>query len=131
MIIPNSLQSTYSTYNRGAAMKPRFLKTSKLNEFRLWGLFLMLTGMAIMILGTSGILMWGIQGRAFAGICMTLGMIVLLGSVAIYFWAGILSINAVMLTCPECEQQTKILGKTDRCMFCYTLLTLDPRQATE
>ncbi|MEW9106076.1 DUF2614 family zinc ribbon-containing protein, partial [Paenibacillus sp.] len=32
--------------------------------------------------------------------------------------------------CPECARQTKILGKTDRCMFCRTILTLDPNKAT-
>lgn len=112
-------------------MKPHFFKTSKLNEFRLWGLILALAGMGMMTLGTSGILMWGIQGRAFASIFMVLGMILLLGSIATYFWAGMLSISTVIRGCPECGKQTKILGKTDRCMFCRTILTLDPEKATE
>lgn len=111
-------------------MKQRLFKTSKINEFRLWGLVLTLAGMGMMVLGTSGILMWGTQGRAFAGVFMVLGMILLLGSVAIYFWAGMLSTSAVVLECPECARQTKILGKTDRCMFCRTILTLDPDKAT-
>ncbi|MCM3341370.1 YgzB family protein [Paenibacillus sp. MER TA 81-3] len=111
-------------------MKHRIFRTSKINEFRLWGLVLTLAGMGMMVLGTAGILMWGLQGRAFAGVFMVLGMIVLLGSVAIYFWAGMLSTSAVVLQCPECGRQTKMLGKTDRCMFCRTILTLDPDKAT-
>ncbi|EPY11507.1 DUF2614 family zinc ribbon-containing protein [Paenibacillus alvei] len=111
-------------------MKQRLFRTSKINEFRLWGLVLTLAGMGMMVLGTSGILMWGIQGRPFAGVFMVLGMILLLGSVAIYFWAGMLSTSAVILECPECGRQTKILGRTDRCMFCRTILTLDPDKAT-
>ena len=62
---------------------------------------------------------------------MVLGMITMLVSVAIYFWAGMLSTSAVILTCPECARQTKILGKTDRCMYCKTKMTLDPNQATD
>lgn len=101
-------------------------KTGKINEFRLWGLLLTLAGMGIMILGTAGILLWGRQGQLIAGIFLILGMISMMGSMAIYFWAGMLSTSAVILECPECGKQTKILGTTDRCMFCKTILTLDP-----
>lgn len=106
-------------------------KTSKVNEFRLWGLLLTLIGMGFMIFGTAGILLWGSSGKVFAVIFTILGMISMLGSMAIYFSAGMLSTSAVVLECPECHKQTKMLGKTDRCMFCKTKLTLDPRQATE
>jgi len=41
-----------------------------------------------------------------------------------------LSTSAVMLICPECGRQTKMLGQTDRCMFCRTMLTQDPEKAT-
>lgn len=105
-------------------------KSSKINEFRLWGLVLTMGGMGLMILGTSGIVMWGVSAKPIAAIFMVIGMIVLLGSVGIYFWAGMLSTSAVMLQCPECGRQTKILGKTDRCMFCRTVLTLDLNEAT-
>ncbi|MCG7409784.1 YgzB family protein [Paenibacillus sp. ACRRX] len=111
--------------------QPRLFKSSKINEFRLWGLVLTMGGMGLMVLGTAGILMWGLAGRPFAAIFLIIGMVALLGSVAIYFWAGMLSTSAVMLQCPECGKQTKILGRTDRCMFCRTILTLDPDQATE
>ncbi|MEI7028301.1 YgzB family protein [Paenibacillus sp. y28] len=108
-----------------------FFKSSKINEFRLWGLFLTMAGMGLMILGLAGIVFNWAGGQIIAAISMVLGMIMLLGSMAIYFWAGMLSTSAVMLECPECGRQTKMLGKTDRCMYCKTILTLDPKLATE
>lgn len=108
-----------------------FTKTSKINEFRLWGLLLILIGMGLMILGTSGLVLFGEKGRFLIYIFMLLGMVAMLGSVVVYFWAGIMSTNAVMLICPECGKQTKMLGKTDRCMFCKTVLTFDPQYATD
>jgi hypothetical protein len=107
-----------------------FFKSSKINEFRLWGLLMTLLGMLLMILGTAGILLWGQAGKIFAGIFMVLGMIGMLISVGIYFWAGMLSTSAIVLECPECGKTTKMLGKTDRCMFCKTKLTMDPSLAT-
>ncbi|GIQ71001.1 hypothetical protein DUZ99_01460 [Xylanibacillus composti] len=106
-------------------------KSSKLNEFRLWGLVLTLLGLGVMILGTAAVLIWGDNGKIVLFIFMVIGMISVLGSMAIYFWAGVLSTSSVVLQCPECGKQTKMLGKTDRCMFCKTILTLDPEQATE
>ncbi len=108
-----------------------FFKSAKINEFRLWGLVFTLVGMGIMILGTAGIVLWGQAGKIVAGIFMIFGMISLLISVAVYFWAGMMSTSATMLECPECGRQTKMLGKTDRCMFCRTMLTLDPNQARD
>ncbi|WJH37143.1 DUF2614 family zinc ribbon-containing protein [Paenibacillus aurantius] len=107
------------------------LKSSKVNEFRLWGLLLTMIGMLIMIVGLAGIVFnWGTFGRILAAIFLVLGMISIMGSMAVYFWAGMLSTSAVSLECPECGRMTKILGKTDRCMFCKTILTLDPSAAT-
>ncbi|MBD2870896.1 YgzB family protein [Paenibacillus arenilitoris] len=108
-----------------------FFKSAKINEFRLWGLVFTLVGMGVMILGTAGIVFWGQAGKIIAAIFMVIGMISLLISVAVYFWAGMMSTSATMLQCPECGRQTKMLGKTDRCMYCRTMLTLDPAQATE
>ena len=104
-------------------------KSSKVNEFRLWGLVLTMGGMGIMILGTAGIVFWGHKAQWIAAIFLIIGMITMLGSMAIYFWAGVLSTSAVVKECPECGRQTKILGKTDRCMFCKSILTLDPSYA--
>ncbi|NBD24346.1 YgzB family protein [Paenibacillus glycinis] len=108
-----------------------FGKSSKINEFRLWGLLFTLFGMGLMILGTAGIVFWGQAGKVFAAIFMVIGMIAMLLSVGVYFWAGMLSTSATILVCPECNRHTKILGKTDRCMYCKTKLTLDPNQATD
>ena len=111
-------------------MKKFFFKSAKINEFRLWGLIFTLAGMGVMILGTAGIVFFGQVGKVIAAIFMVIGMLSLLVSVAVYFWAGMMSTSATMLECPECGKQTKMLGKTDRCMYCKTMLTLDPTQAT-
>ncbi|REE85407.1 zinc ribbon protein [Paenibacillus taihuensis] len=108
-----------------------FGKSSKINEFRLWGLVFTLFGMGLMILGTAGIVFWGQAGKVFAAIFMVIGMIAMLASVGVYFWAGMLSTSARIITCPECGRHTKMLGKTDRCMYCKTKMTLDPKQATD
>ncbi|AGA58978.1 Protein of unknown function (DUF2614) [Thermobacillus composti KWC4] len=108
-----------------------FFKTAKINEFRTWGLLLTMIGMGLMVAGTAGIVFWGVQsGKIIAGIFLVLGMIALMLSMGVYFWAGMLSTSAVMLICPECGRQTKMLGQTDRCMFCRTILTQDPNKAT-
>ncbi|MCM3704039.1 DUF2614 family zinc ribbon-containing protein [Paenibacillus macerans] len=106
-----------------------FFKSSKINEFRLWGLLLTMLGMGLMVLGTAGIVFWGQSGKIVAGIGLVIGLISMLGSLAVYFWAGMLSTSAVQLECPECHKLTKTLGKTDRCMFCKTILTFDPTKA--
>jgi ABC-type transport system involved in multi-copper enzyme maturation permease subunit len=104
-------------------------KTSKLNEVRLWGLLLILIGMGVMVLGTAGIVYWGSAGKAVASVFLILGMLCMLGSVVLYFWAGIMSTSAIQLECPECGKRTKMLGRTDRCMYCKTILTVDPEVA--
>ncbi|MDT3427548.1 hypothetical protein J2Z22_003111 [Paenibacillus forsythiae] len=105
-------------------------KSAKINAFRTWGLALTMLGMGLMILGTAGIVFWGQTGKIFAAFGLVIGLVSMMASLAIYFWAGMLSTSAVQLECPECGKLTKMLGKTDRCMFCHTMLTLDPQQAT-
>ncbi|NGM85110.1 hypothetical protein G5B47_22160 [Paenibacillus sp. 7124] len=105
-------------------------KSAKINAFRTWGLLLTMLGMGLMILGTAGIVFWGQAGKIVAGIGLVIGLVSMVASLAIYFWAGMLSTSAVQVECPECGKRTKMLGKTDRCMFCHTILTLDPEQAT-
>lgn len=105
-------------------------KSSKVNEFRLWGLILTMSGLLLMITGTVGIVFkWGTFGQIIAAIFMILGLTSVMVSMGIYFWAGMLSTSAVVIQCPECGKNTKILGKTDRCMFCKTILSLDPAHA--
>ncbi len=107
------------------------LKTSKISAFRLWALLLTLGGMGLMILGTAGIVMWGRQGQIIVVIFMVLGLISMMASMAIYFWAGMMSTSTISLECPECGKTTKMLGRTDRCMFCRTILTFDPEYASK
>jgi hypothetical protein len=105
-------------------------KSSKVNEFRLWGLLLTMGGLLLMIVGLAGIVFnWGTVGRIMAAIFLVIGLISVMGSMAVYFWAGMLSTSAVVIECPECGKPTKLIGKTDRCMFCKTILSLDPVHA--
>lgn len=104
-------------------------KNAKINAFRTWGLLLTMLGMGLMVLGTAGIVFWGQTGKIFAAIGLVIGLISMLASLAIYFWAGMLSTSAVQIECPECGKLTKMLGTTDRCMFCHTILTMDPKLA--
>ncbi|MHA0858463.1 DUF2614 family zinc ribbon-containing protein [Paenibacillus sp. CMAA1364] len=101
-------------------------KTAKINAFRTWGLLLTMIGMGLMILGTAGIVFWGQSGKIVAAVGLVIGLIAMVGSLGIYFWAGMLSTSAVQLQCPQCGKLTKMLGQTDRCMFCRTMLTQDP-----
>ncbi|WP_423227623.1 DUF2614 family zinc ribbon-containing protein [Paenibacillus filicis] len=107
-------------------------KSSKANEFRLWGLLLTMGGMLLMILGLAGIVFeWGAVGRMIAAVGMVIGAILMLVSMGIYFAAGMMSTSAVVVVCPECAKPTKIIGKTDRCMFCKTILSVDPAHAPQ
>ncbi|OXM83934.1 DUF2614 family zinc ribbon-containing protein [Paenibacillus rigui] len=104
------------------------LKSSKVNEFRLWGLLLTMGGMLLMIVGLAGIVFdWGSAGKIMAVTFMFIGAIAMLGSMGIYFWAGMMSTSATVIECPECGKPTKMIGKTDRCMFCKTILSMDPK----
>jgi hypothetical protein len=105
-------------------------KSSKINEFRLWGLLLTMGGMFLMIMGLAGIVFkWGTLGQIMAIVFMTIGAVSMIGSLFVYLWAGMLSTSATIIECPECHKPTKMLGKTDRCMFCKTKLTMDPKYA--
>lgn len=109
-----------------------FFHIAKIYAFRLWGLWLMLAGMGIMIIGLLGIVMgWGLAGQIMASIFLLLGGVAMVGSLAVYFYAGVLSNQATLIVCPSCQKTTKMLGKTDRCMFCKTVMTFDRSQATE
>ncbi|MGG1314866.1 MULTISPECIES: DUF2614 family zinc ribbon-containing protein [Cohnella] len=106
------------------------LKASKISTLRTWALLAVFGGMGLMVFGTSGILMFGQVGKIIAGIFMVFGLIACMASMIIYFWVGMLSTNAPVIDCPECGKRTKMLGQTDRCMYCHTILTWDPSLAT-
>lgn len=61
---------------------------------------------------------------------LIVGLLMVILSSVVYFWVGYLSTKAVYVECPSCGKQTKILGKTDECMFCKQKLTLDKSLAT-
>ncbi len=105
-------------------------KASKITTMRTWGLLLILIGMGVMVFGTSGILLFGEVGKVIAAIFMVLGMISCFASMGIYFYVGMLSTSAPVIDCPACGKRTKMLGRTDRCMFCHTILSTDPAHAS-
>lgn len=101
---------------------------SKINRARTWGLALILIGMGIMIFGMIGIVYeWGVFGRILSYISMAVGTIAVMVSMGIYFWAGMISTNAALIQCPRCDKRTKMVGINDRCMYCHTRLSLDPK----
>ncbi len=106
------------------------LKASKISTMRTWALLLVFIGLGLCVFGTSGILLFGQTGKIIAGIFMALGMIACFVSMGFYFWLGMLSTNAPVIECPECGKNTKMLGETDRCMYCHTILTWNPEYAS-
>lgn len=106
------------------------LKSAKINEFRTWGLLLTMGGLAAMILGTGGIVVFGHNiGKIFAYIFLAVGTLAIIASLFVYFWAGMMSTSTMNIECPECGKRTKMIGRTDRCMFCHTILTFDEQYA--
>lgn len=106
-------------------------KASKISTMRTLGLFLVLLGLGICVFGTIGIIMFGQAGKIIAGIFMVIGVIACMISMGVYFWIGMISTNAPVVACPECGKNTKVLGETDRCMYCHTILTWNKELATE
>lgn len=95
----------------------------KINKFRTVALFLIFAGIGVMYFGfvwPPAMLLFFLLGLLFIG-----------GSVAIYFWVGMLSTQAVQVECPSCKRTTKVLGKTDRCMYCSAWLSFDPKHAPD
>ncbi|ADI00212.1 YgzB family protein [Salisediminibacterium selenitireducens] len=94
--------------------------SNKINRIRTFALMMVFGGIIIMYVGlffqTSQLIMT---------IFMLLGFLAVIGSSVVYFWIGMLSSRAVIVTCPTCEKQTKILGRVDACMHCDEPLTLD------
>ncbi|AOM83625.1 YgzB family protein [Salisediminibacterium beveridgei] len=94
--------------------------TNKINRIRTFALMMVFGGIMIMYLGlffqTSPFMMT---------LLMIIGFLSVIGSSVVYFWIGMLSTRAVIVTCPTCERETKILGRVDACMHCSEPLTLD------
>jgi hypothetical protein len=99
------------------------LFASKINKFRTVALLLIFLGIGVMYFG----FIWPSAMLLF----FLFGLLTIGGSVVIYFWVGMLSTQAVPVECPECNRTTKMLGKTDRCMYCNAWLSFDPKLATD
>ncbi|MHC0039083.1 YgzB family protein [Pseudoneobacillus sp. C159] len=95
--------------------------SSKINKIRSFALGLIFVGFIVMYGGiffrTSPVIMT---------IFMIFGLLFIIASTVVYFWIGMLSTKTVQVTCPNCQKQTKMLGRVDMCMYCREPLTLDP-----
>jgi hypothetical protein len=107
-------------------------KSAKINEFRTWGLLLTMSGLGLMIIGAGAVVVLGQDvGKIIAYIFLLIGTLAMVASLFVYFWAGMMSTNTITVDCPECGKRTKMIGKTDRCMYCHTILTFDPKFAEQ
>lgn len=100
-------------------------KKGKINTLRTVALALIFAGI---------IVMYGsflVDGAWATALFMVLGVILILISTGIYTWVGLLSTKAIYVICPNCEKQTKMLGRIDQCMHCNQALTRDPSLATD
>lgn len=105
---------------------------SKISRLRTWGLALVFIGMLVMNLGLAGVVFdFGKLGEYAGYFFLIIGLIMVLSSMAIYFYAGMISTSAEVVYCPRCGKATKIVGITDHCMYCHTTLSFDPKYASE
>ncbi len=95
------------------------LLSGKINKIRTIALLLIFLSFGIMYLG----FIWPSWMLFFFIVGLCCSMI----SVGIYFWIGILSTHSVKVICPNCEKETKMLGKRDQCMYCKAILSVDPK----
>lgn len=94
---------------------------SKINKIRSFALSLIFIGFVIMY----GAIFFK-NNQILVLIFMTIGLLCIIGSTAVYGRIGLLSTKAVQVVCPECGKWTKVLGRVDICMYCNEPLTLDP-----
>ncbi|KIL50818.1 hypothetical protein KP77_14380 [Jeotgalibacillus alimentarius] len=95
--------------------------SNKINKIRSFALALVFIGVIVMYGG-----IFFRDNPIIMLIFISLGMLSILFSMVVYFWIGMLSTRAVVVTCPNCEKPTKVLGRVDMCMHCREPLTLDP-----
>ncbi|MEK4230742.1 YgzB family protein [Solibacillus sp. FSL H8-0538] len=93
---------------------------NKINKIRSFALALIFFGFVIMY----GAIFFR-ENQILVLIFMTVGLLCIIGSTAVYGWIGLLSTKAVQVVCPNCEKWTKVLGRVDMCMYCNEPLTLD------
>lgn len=97
------------------------LLSGKLNKIRTFALLLIFVGVGIMYIGFAF--------PSWMAVFFLLGLLAICASVGIYFWIGMLSTQSLVVECPECKKQTKLLGKRDECSHCRAILSLDPKDA--
>lgn len=94
--------------------------TSKINKIRTFALALIFVGILVMYIGiffkSSSIIM---------ALAMMLGLLFIIASTVVYFWIGMLSTRTIPVVCPNCNGETKMLGRVDACMHCRQPLTMD------
>lgn len=98
-----------------------FKKSSKINRFRSFAMFLVFAGFGVMYLA----LLFK-NHFIIMSLLMFLGFVSVILSSGVYLWVGMLSTKTVKVICPNCNHPTKILGRVDICMSCNEPLTLDP-----
>ncbi len=89
----------------------------KLNRLRNLALGLIFGAFLIMYLGVF--VSW-VMPYTF-----TIGCLMILWSVFIYFRVGAMSMKIPTITCPKCNQATKVMGIEDDCAFCHTPIHLE------
>jgi len=97
------------------------LFSGKLNKLRTIAMLLIFLGIGLMYAG----LLW----RPGLYVFLSLGILMFILSTAVYILAGTLSNMAPKVVCPRCQRVTKVVGKTDECLFCGVTLTFDPKYA--
>lgn len=109
------------------------LFTGKLNRMRNYAMLTCFLGIGVMYIGYAGFA--GFLGSMFAqsvvfmSIFFGLGLLFILGSCVFYMYIGMLSSRALQVECPKCRRITKLVGKTDDCMYCRQTLSIDPKYA--
>lgn len=95
--------------------------SSKINKIRSFALSLIFIGFVVMYGG-----IFFKNNPWLVLIFMSLGVLCIFASTAVYVWIGLLSTKAIVIECPSCQKHTKMLGRVDMCMHCNEPLTLDP-----
>lgn len=95
-------------------------QSSKINKIRTFGLSLVFIGISIAYIG-----IFFKSSFLVMSILVIVGVLAAISSAGVYAWVGMLSTKAVVVECPNCGKQTKVLGRVDACMSCRQPLTLD------
>ncbi|HEU4965195.1 MAG TPA: DUF2614 family zinc ribbon-containing protein [Bacilli bacterium] len=95
----------------------------KLNKLRNWALGLIFLAFAVMY---AGVFVDWLMPYTF-----TLGTLMIVASVAIYFRVGAMSMRIPTVECPNCHRKTKVMDTEDGCMYCRTPLRMELDDAGE